>query len=181
MSDLTIGCMPYSFEGSMFEFSDMDEFKTQWQDLYDRKGTEEYSLDFIDGTDIEYRILKAMRLNAVGEAEPKDLQLFFEILEEDKIKTDRQALAFEILMDHFRMKPSINALRFIDEVCLFEGTAEDYAFEYWHECFDMEQLPIDLFHCIDWRKAAHELESSGAIVVYRKEGFVLANPHSVEC
>ena len=70
MSDLTIGAVPYSFEGSMFEFSDMDEFKTQWQKLYDRKGTEEYSLEFLDGSKIEQKIYQALQINAVGEAEP---------------------------------------------------------------------------------------------------------------
>ena len=178
MSNLRIGAMPYSFEGSMFEFSDMDEFQKQWQVRHDRRGTEEYSLEFIDGTDIEYRILKAMRLDAVGEAEPKDLQLFFEILEEDKINTDRQALAFEILLDHFRVKAE-DALRFIDEVFLFEGTAEEYLEWYWHDTFDMSSIPAAIADNVDWKRMADQWETDKDIIVFRKEGFVLGNPHSV--
>ena len=60
VSDLTIGAMPYSFEGSMFEFQSIEQFKTKWQDLYDRKGTEEYSLEFLDGSKIEQKIYQTL-------------------------------------------------------------------------------------------------------------------------
>ena len=178
MSDLTIGAMPYSFEGSMFEFQSIEQFKTKWQDLYDRKGTEEYSLEFLDGSKIEQKIYQTLEIDSVGSVDPMDLELFFEILEEDKIKTEAQAFAFEILLSHFQVRAE-DALRYIDDVLLFEGTGSEYAEEFWHECFDMSSIPAVIADNVDWEKIAHDWECAGDIIVFRKQGFVLTNPHSV--
>ena len=175
---LEIGAMPYSCEGSSFEFSDMDTYKRQWRIRRMTKGTEEYSLEFLCGTDIEYNIFNAMRIYSVGEEEPSYLQLFFEILEEDKIKTEAQALAFEILISHFQVRAQ-DALRYIDDVCLFEGTPSEYAEEFWHECFDMSSIPADIADNVDWEKIAHDWECAGDIIVFRKQGFVLTDTQGI--
>lgn len=177
MSDLTIGAMPYSYEGSMFEFSDMDQFKTKWKDLYDRKGTEEYALEFLDGSNIEQKIYQAMNLHSVGSVDPKDLELFFEILDEDKIKTEAQAFAFWFCTSHLGYAPSV-AYDIFEDLIIFKGTPEEYAQDYTFSCVPLSEIPSMIRDYIDFEKMGQDMMDSGSIVHFQEEGFCV-DPYSV--
>lgn len=177
MSNLTIGAMPYSFLGSAFEISNMDEFKTKWQDLYDRKGTEEYSLEFLDGSNIEQKIYQAMQIDSVGSVDPKDLELFFEILEEDKIETEAQAFAFWFCVSYLGYAPSV-AFDIFEDLIIFEGTPEEYAQDYVFSCVPISDIPSIIVDYIDFEKLGQDMVDEGSIVHFQEEGFCV-DPHSV--
>ena len=177
MSNLKIGAMPYCFEGSMFEFSDMDQFKTKWQDLYDRKGTEEYSLEFLDGSNIEQKIYEAMQIDSVGSVDPKDLELFFEILEEDKIQTEAQAFAFWFCVSYLGYAPSV-AFDIFTDLYVFEGTPKEYAQEYIYSCVPLSEIPSMIRDFIDFEKMGQDMIDKSSIVHFQEEGFCV-DPYSV--
>jgi hypothetical protein len=177
MTNLTIGAMPYSFEGSMFEFSNMDQFKTKWKDLYDRKGTEEYSLEFLDGSKIEQKIYKTLKIDSVGSVDPKDLELFFEILSSSKIKTEAQAFAFWFCVSYLGYKP-FEAFDVFTDLYIFEGTPEEYAEEYVYSCVPSCDIPAIIQDFIDFERMGQDMEDSGSLVYFKEEGFCV-DPHSV--
>ena len=174
---LQIGAMPYSFEGSMFEFSDMDQFKTKWQDLYDRKGTEEYSLEFLVGSNIEQKIYEAMEIDSVGSVDPEDLELFFEILEEDKIETEAQAFAFWFCVSYLGIAPSV-AFDIFEDLIIFEGTPEEYAQDYVYSCVPEGDIPYMIRDYIDFEKLGQDMVDEGSIVHFEEEGFCV-DPRSI--
>ena len=177
IDQLQIGAMPYSFEGSMFEFSDMDQFKTKWQDLYDRKGTEEYSLEFLDGSDIEQKIYQAMQIDSVGSVDPKDLELFFEILDEDKIKTEAQAFAFWFCTSHLGYEPSV-AFDIFEDLIIFQGTPEEYAEDYVFSCVPSCDIPAIIQDFIDFERMGQDMIDEGSLVYFKEEGFCV-DPRSI--
>ena len=177
MNDLTIGAVPYSYEGSMFRFESIEEFKTKWQDLYDEKGTEEYSLEFLDGSKIEQKIYQTLEIDSVGSVDPIDLELFFEILEEDKIKTESQAFAFWFCVSYIGYAPSVAFEKFTD-LFMFEGTPEEYAQDYIYSCVPESEIPSMIRDYIDFKKMGQDMIAEGSIVHFQKEGFCV-DPYSL--
>ncbi len=150
---------PYNFEASGFYFSSSEEYSRKYKE---KLPIEEYELEFIDGTDFEC-LLAEKFFN-----ESHEIEKFFELIDEHENSiTEENLVALEYLFDCNKITVE-NALEQMDDVMVFEGTAEDYATEFYeHEIED--KLGI-LAHYFDYKALGRDFVLGGDVYEYRKKG-----------
>jgi len=116
MAALTLHAQPYDTSGIGFYFKSAED--------YDKKEAknrnEEFEIEFIDGSDLEFAVYKAMEVNQ------GNLHEFFDAV--DSVDED-DLPALQWLTDDYGMDFA-EALERVEEVSVFEGTAKDYAYEW---------------------------------------------------
>jgi antirestriction protein len=114
---------PYSMSATGFYFSSQEGFEQKSARNID-KGTgqvvEEYSFDFIDGSDINAKLWNAL----VGSQGFFDIEKWYDDIE--PLDLDEKAKMFW-LADNLNITDMDEALDKLDDVILFEGSAKDYA------------------------------------------------------
>lgn len=115
MAALTLHAQPYDTSGIGFYFKSAED--------YDKKEAknrnEEFEIEFIDGSDLEFAVYKAMEVNQ------GNLHEFFDAV--DSVDED-DLPALQWLTDDYGMDFA-EALDRVEDVSVFEGTAKDYAYE----------------------------------------------------
>jgi antirestriction protein len=132
---------PYDISASGFYFKSPEEYEKLWQEAYDKRGTEEYEIDFIDGDAMETALWYAGPTGSPG-----DLEDYFDLLaarEDDQIR---------FLLYAEQYSPSSYDLGEVPEDFNYSpGTLEDYAYELVNDAgvgndsyFDYEAFGRDL-------------------------------------
>jgi hypothetical protein len=150
---------PYDFDAYGFYFSSATEYFEKYQK---NLPVEEYEFQFIDGTDFESFVFE----NHVSGM--RSLEGYFKIIEKfkDSIK-DENLVALEYLFETENIEIE-KALEKIDDVVIFEGTAESYAMEF---CCDhiREQLGKLEFY-FDYELLSRDMILNSEIYEYKKDG-----------
>ena len=153
---------PYSLSHCGFYFSSLDQFNTGMDRLI-QNGCEEVEIQVIDGESHQYQLAQSLK---VGQA---DIERWFTELE-DLTEEDAERLCF--LIDHCGYTAS-DALEKYDSVCLFTGSAEEYAEEVLE---DTQSIPDYLQGYIDYQAFARDMTLNGEIIELNKDLLVI-NPY----
>lgn len=139
---------PYSLDHTGFYFDSMESFEAGMEKL-GRQNCEEVEIQFIDGDDHLASLAKEAEINQAN------IGLWFDALEDLDIHEARQ-LTF-LLERGFNLE---DALERYDEVCLFHGSAEDYAQDLIEET---TEIPENLRYYIDYEAIARDMKLNGEI------------------
>ncbi|MEW8418834.1 MAG: antirestriction protein ArdA [Candidatus Thiodiazotropha endolucinida] len=140
---------PYSIEHTGFYFDSIDAFQEGMEKL-NKRGCEEVEIQFIDGDDYLADLARAIN---IGQG---DIDRWYEELE-NLDETATTQICF--LMGDLGYNLS-DALERFEEVCLYEGKAEDYAYDLYEDCYD---IPEHLRLYIDYEAIARDLKINGDI------------------
>jgi hypothetical protein len=151
---------PYSPEYVGFYFSTLEEYEVNMKRLND-VGCEEVEIELIK-VDFSLYIALFYEINPTQST----ISLWFDKIE-DIDYVDGMCLLFLLQLQI----PIIEALKRIQEVVYFDGTAADYAQELTEESI---QIPESLINYIDYEAMAQDMELNGDIV-YLKGNFLIVN------
>lgn len=166
---LTIAAVPYCTESKFFTFSDNDEFEMLFNKQFNLRGTEEYSFDLIEADETAAIIWKLMEVTQAN------LHTFFEVYDSYQFDNDESLLKFKICIEHFGMTID-QAFQSYEDVCLFEGTPEEYVEQYYDEHYN---VPFHIANYIDFKRMSQDWEYASEIIHFKEEGYVLTNPHGI--
>ena len=153
---------PYSLSHRGFYFDSLDQFNSEMERLI-KNGCEEFEILFIDGESHQHQLAESLK---IGQA---DIEYWFTELE-DLTEEDANRLCF--LVDHCGYTAS-DALEKYDSVCLFTGSAEEYAEEILE---DTQSIPEYLQGYIDYRAFGRDMTLNGEIIELNKD-LLVTNPY----
>ena len=132
-------------------------------EILEKRGCEEVEIQFIDGDD---HLATLANATEIGQGQ---IDLWFEELENLE-ETGATQLTF--LLDDIGYSLS-DALARYEDVCLYEGTAPDYAYDLYEDCYE---IPEHLRSCIDYDAIARNLKLGGDITELSHE-LIVTNAH----
>ena len=146
---------PYNLDANGFYFETYEEYLAKSANLKDRFGqpVEEFELQFIDGDN--HALFKALEISQASLEQWYD---DFELLERD------QALIATHLAEHGC--PADEVLSKLEDFYIYEGKAEDYAYDMFLDC---EDLPDHVVQYIDFKAIARDMEINGDITILERE------------
>jgi len=145
---------PYNSYYEGFYFSSFDEYN----ELAEKHPCEEFEIQFIDGDN--------PKLFSSAQISQCNLETFFEDLEPISDDDDKAVQITYLLDIGYNLDDAIEKS---DEVCLFQGSSEDYAEELFEECYE---IPAHLINYIDYEKIGRDLEIEGAITEFSHKVFI---------
>ncbi len=148
---------PYSIEHTGFYFDSFENFEAGMEKL-NKKGCEEVEIQFIDGDDHLARLANATSIHQ------GDVDFWFEELD-DLDQTEATQIMF-LLDCGYSLRDTLERY---EEVCLFEGTAADYAYDLIN---DTSEVPEHLRYYIDYDAIARDMKINGEIVEIHHDLFV---------
>lgn len=146
---------PYDINYAGFYFSSIDELNA----LYEQHVCEEFEIQFTDGDNL--------KLFSSAQIKQCNLYVWFEDLV-DIADDDNQAIQISYLL--YLGYKLTDALSKLDEVCLFLGSAQDYAYELFNECYD---IPEYLACCVDYENIANDMLINSEIIEYSDTTFII--------
>jgi len=151
---------PYDISATGFYFTDYDDYRAKAASHRNAYGdpVEEYEIQFIDGDNP--RLFKALGVNQAS------LKEWFDEFE-DMDETD--AIKAISLIEDFGYEAD-TVLEHLDDLCLFEGTAVEYAEHYLEESGLLSQVPESLRYYIDTEAMARDMVLGGDITELRHDG-----------
>jgi len=158
--ETTLFAQPYAYGAVGFYFNSLEDYEAKYKANYENNHIEEYEIQFIDGSDIQTKLFSISQISQCS------LEAWFDDLENIADDDDKAIQIMYLLEIGYKLDDAIE--RF-DEVCLFRGSAEDYAAELYEECYD---IPEHLFHYIDYEKIARDLEIEGNITEFSYNIFI---------
>lgn len=139
---------PYSLEHTGFYFRNVDEYEAGMKKL-NARGCEEVEIQFIDGDNHLARLAQA------AQTHQGNVALWYEALE-DLDETETAQIMFLLDLGYSLE----DALDRHEEVCLYPGTARDYADELVNDCCE---VPENLRYYIDYEAIARDMAINGEI------------------
>lgn len=139
---------PYSIEHTGFCFDSIEIYETGMKKL-NARGCEEVEIQFIDGEDHLVQLANAANIHQ------DNVSLWYEELE-DLDETEATQLNF-LLDCGYNLNDTMDRY---EEVCLHEGTAEDYAYDLIDET---TEIPENLRYYIDYKAIARDMKLNGEI------------------
>lgn len=140
---------PYSIEHTGFYFDSFEKFEAGMKKLNDR-GCEEVEIQFIDGEDHLVQLAEAANIHQGS------VDAWFEELE-DLDETEVSQIIFLLDLGYSLS----DALDRYEDVCLFNGSASDYAYDLINET---TEVPEHLSYYIDYDAIARDMKINGEIV-----------------
>lgn len=165
---ISLYAQPYNIDATGFYFSSFEEYNEKQATCRDSFGqpAEGFEIQHIDGADDFARIVKVDQCN---------LEEWFEQAEQyDDLSSDEQT-AFSWLVNDCNMDVD-EAFEKCEDVCIFEGTREDYAHQFVDDCYDLEKQMGELARYFDYDAFGRDLELGGDIVEISPRVWVV-NPH----
>ncbi|WP_316364672.1 antirestriction protein ArdA [Candidatus Thiodiazotropha sp. CDECU1] len=157
----TFYAQPYSIDHTGFYFDSLEAFEAGMEKL-NAKGCEEVEIQFIDG---ECGLTRLANAAGIGQG---TVALWFEEL--DDLDTEQIDQLCFLLDCGFDLE---DALTRYEEVCIFHGSAADYAQELIEETTD---IPENLRFYIDYDAIARDMGYNGEIVEIDRE-VIVTNAH----
>ena len=144
---------PYDLGATGFYFSDYEEYCKKAKANRNDFGApvEEYEIQFIDGENCAL-------FNAIG-VHQGNLEEWFDELEG---MDEEEAIKAVYIAEHFNQDIR-NILEKLDDICLFEGTAVNYAWNYLEETGLINEVPKSLQYYIDVDALARDMRLNGDI------------------
>ena len=139
---------PYSLDHTGFYFDSIDKFESGMKRL-NKQGCEEVEIQFIDGDD------HLSRLANIASIHQGNISLWFEELD-DLDETSVSQICFLLDLGY----AIDEVLDRYEDVCLFEGTASDYAYDLVNET---TEIPENLRYYIDYDAIARDMMINGEI------------------
>ena len=144
---------PYDVSASGFYFDDYESYLTQAKNHKNEYGdpVEEFEIQWIDGEN--YQLFNALGINQAN------LKTWFDTFEdlsgEDLIKA--------VYLAEYSGENMSDILARLDDVCLFEGNAKNYAENYLEESGLLSEIPENLRYYFDVEAFARDMMLSGDI------------------
>ena len=151
MTKTTICAIPYSYGVPHFYFNSTDEFVEKYEEQLFKYNCEEYEFQFIDGDEI-----LSILWDSIGS---ENATRILEIYEEGTIDNVTDARKLEVCLTLLGMNLD-EALTSYEDIYLFEGSKEDYAYD----SFQWSRIPEDLHGYVDLDQYLTDLECGGDIV-----------------
>ncbi len=151
---------PYDISAAGFYFSTYEEYCEKAATHTNKYGqpVEEYEIQFIDGDN--HRLFAALGINQAN------LKTWFEEFEdmdeEEAIKTFYLADDLGYDMEDIRSR--------LDDIALFEGTAEEYAESYLEDTGLLNEIPESLRYYFDTKAFARDMLLGGDITEINMDG-----------
>lgn len=155
--EITLHAEPYDWDASGFYFTSSAEYDEKAAANKNKYGkpVEEYEIQFIDGPDFAFKISEAMGLH---QAELFD---YFATVEELQDASESEQIAFIYLTDYIGQDPG-EAMQNYQDVSIFMGTAEDYAYDL-VEDIGLENLNNPDYY-FDYERFGRDLRIEGSLV-----------------
>ncbi len=152
---------PYSLKHTGFYFNSIEVFEAGMEQL-NKKGCEEVEIQFIDGSDHLVQLANAANIHQ------GNVPLWYEELEN---LDETEATQLNFLLDcGYNLD---DAMKRYEEVCLHEGTAEDYAYDLIEET---TEIPENLRYYIDYKAIARDMQINGEITEINHD-LIVTNAH----
>ncbi len=145
---------PYSLDHPGFYFNSIETFEIGMKRLK-KQGCDEVEIQFIDGDDHLADLAKAANISQAN------IYSWFEELD-DLDDTAAQQICFLLDLGYAVSE----VLGRYDDVCLFEGSASDYAYDLINET---TEVPEHLRYYIDYKAIARDMKINGEIVEISRE------------
>ncbi|QYZ64684.1 MAG: hypothetical protein HPY30_00960 [Gammaproteobacteria bacterium (ex Lamellibrachia satsuma)] len=145
---------PYSLDHTGFYFDSIETFETGMKCLK-KQGCDEVEIQFIDGEDHLADLAKAANISQVN------IYSWFEELD-DLDDTATQPICFLLDLGYAVSE----VLGRYEDVCLFEGSASDYAYDLINET---TEVPEHLRYYIDYKAIVRDMKINGEIVEISRE------------
>lgn len=161
---ITLHAQPYDMDANGFYFTSSDDFDTKQSNHFNVYGApvEEYELQFINGSDA------VCNFNSIKPIDQCNISEWFEEVEEyEDFSSDKQT-AINYLMEIVG-KSYKDALEAADDVYIFEGTKEDYAYEFIEDTGALNEMPESLRGYFDYEGLARDMEINGDIYEIERE------------
>ena len=148
---ITLCANPYSYNAPFFFFDSREDYDEKYRKNFNKYHCEEYEFQFIDGDDV-FTIL----WNCID-----SFHVFriLEIYEEGTIDNVEDARKLEVCMTLLGMDLD-DALTSYEDIYLFEGSKEDYAYD----SFPWHDVPEHLHSYVNLDQYLYDLECGGDIV-----------------
>ena len=150
---------PYDISATGFYFKTLEDYTEQAATHRNEYGdpVEEYEIQFIDGDNCA--LFRALNVDQANLAQ------WFGSFED--LEGDEAIKALYLAEDlHCTMN---NLLDKLDDVMLYEGTAQDYCWDYLQDCGILEQIPEHLRFYFDDEAYARDMVLNGDITEFRAD------------
>ena len=157
---------PYEPGGKGFYFSDFEEFEKKEK----ASRHEEFEIQFIDGTGLESLMFNALEPDQV------EIERFIEFAEG---KTAAEVAAIIFLTDSGCAIDEVKEK--LEDVSVYPGDAEEYAYDFISDCYDLENMMGNLSHYFDYEKFTRDLQLNGDISEEEVDGetFTITNANCI--
>ena len=152
---------PYSLDHTGFYFNSIESFEAGMKRL-NSKGCEEVEIQIIDGED------HLVSLAAAASIHQGDVHHWYEELDD---LDETAATQIKFLLDTGYSLS--DALERYEEVCFFEGTASDYAYDLINETTEISE---SLRYYIDYDAIARDMKINGEVTEIEHE-LIVTNAH----
>jgi hypothetical protein len=165
---ISLYAQPHNIDATGFYFSDYEEYTEKQESCRDSFGNvvEEFEIHLIGGAGDFAHIIKPDQCN---------LEEWFEQAEQFGGLSDTEQTAFQWLVDDLNMDAD-EAFEKCSDVCIFEGTREEYAQQFVDDCYDLDRTMGNLARYFDYDAFGRDLELGGDIVEISPRMWV-TNPH----
>ena len=157
---------PYEPGGKGFYFSDFEEFEKKEK----ASRHEEFEIQFIDGTGLESLMFNALEPDQV------EIERFIEFAEG---KTAAEVAAIRFLTDSGCAIDEVKEK--LEDVSVYPGDAEEYAYDFISDFYDLENMMGNLSHYFDYEKFTRDLQLNGDISEEEVDGetFTITNANCI--
>ncbi len=165
---ISLYAQPYNIDATGFYFSSFEEYTEKQATCRDSFGqpVEEFEIQHCDG---------ANEFSSVVKPDQCNLEEWLEQAERyDDLSGDEQT-AFSWLVNDCNLDVE-EAFEKCGDVCIFDGTREDYACQLVADCYDLEKQMGELARYFDYDAFGRDLELGGDIVEISPRVWVV-NPH----
>lgn len=145
---------PYSIEHTGFYFDSLETYEAGMKAL-NARGCEEVEIQFIDG---DYHLASLAGAASIHQG---NVALWFETL--DNLDEAEAAQLLFLVDCGYNLE---GALERYEDVCLFDGTAEEYAYDLINET---TEIPESLRYYIDYAAIARDMKLSSEITEIRHD------------
>lgn len=147
---------PYDISAQGFYFSSPEDFESQYEG---HLPTEEYEIDFIDGTAAELALFNAMKVTQAA------LDEYFELISELD-DDDMAQVSVCYLLENGIATDAADAVKRSSDLTIFEGTLKDYAWEYLEDCVFTKETPDIFRNYFDVEAFARDIELGGDVTTF---------------
>lgn len=165
---ISLYAQPYNIDATGFYFSSYEEYTEKQESCRDSFGqpVEEFEIQHCDG---------ANEFSSIVKVDQCSIEEWLEQAEQfDDLSSDEQT-AFSWLVNDCNLDAD-EAFEKCGDVCIFEGTREEYAQQFVDDCYDLDNQMGELARYFDYDAFGRDLELGGDIVEI-SPGVWVVNPH----
>ncbi len=168
--------VPYDTSANAFYFSSPESFEQQFDNQFNRFGevVEEFYIELIDGCSATFE------LNSVVDLIQCNVPDWFEYRDQYIELSKLEQVAFLWLMQDIIPKRAFaferinEAFNRMQDVCVFDGSIEDYIYDLVNEYYDLSEFALQYF---DYKQLAYDMECNSEFVQFGD--YIITNPQDI--